>query len=661
MAQKKSKSNGITANLIKNLEAQAKSEIEFARKYKENRIAQWHINEALYHGKKNSLEDVRANAGIANSKTQGFVNALLSKIDAPPNIKYRHAKEADMKPARRLNLLFMQEMAHEHENLQMKDLIGKKQAIIYGRAVYEYHASSDKKYRSVLSNVSVYDFLIDPSAGGLDIERAFYLGRGGIWKTKEQLRESAKSGRYISAKVKSLVGSDSDDSEDAEAGDGGDSEATKSEEEKAKEQSRVYIMGTASKIHMQGSKYLFWEWYTTYRGQRYYMLFHESTGTAVRVEKMETIFKSGLYPFWTWATDPDLEEFWTLSPVDQMRDIFMVQGASIDQLLDNAEQINKPMKGVVGDSVKNLNSLRYGRDKTIRFKKGTDLRTAVRVFETPALETPLLVYNTLETIGALESGVSPATKGLADEDKVGIYEGNLQQVADRMGLLNKSYADGYYRFAKLFYHGVKEHMTAKYAIEVIGENGVELEEISKKDIGGFAEYGIDVQASDAELQASINDQKNKLTYLQGARQSQTINQKVREEMEAEIVGFTQDEIRRLMDVSEFGDSELLSEASRDIERLLMGDETLKANMNANNAYKQRIVDYMFDQHEHMDAETWQRFVQYVLDIEEYVIANTVRKANEMRAKKGELMLADARGEVPPADPNQQGSPVSMGA
>lgn len=657
MAQKQLK---ITPTLIANLEKQAKGEIEFARKYKEHRIAQWHINEALYYGKKNSLEDVRANAGIANAKTQGFVNALLSKIDAPPNIKYRHAKNADMKPARRLNFLFMQEMAHEHENLQMKDLLGKKQAILYGRAVYEYHASSDnKQYRSVLSNVSVYDFLIDPSAGGYDIERAFFLGRGGIWKTKEQLYDSVKSGRYLKSKVKELLGSDAESEveiEGSENTDSGNNDATKSEEEKAKEMSRVYIMGTESKIHMQGSKYLFWEWYTTYRGQRYYMLFNESSGLAVRVEKIEDVFKSGLYPFWTWATDPDLSEFWTLSPVDQMRDIFMVQGASIDQLLDNAEQINKPMKGVVGDAVKNLNSLRYGRDKTVRFKKGTDMTKAVRVFETPALQSPLEVYNMLETIGSLESGVSPATKGVADEDKVGIYEGNMQQVADRMGLLNKAYADGYYRFAKLFYYGVKEHLNTKVAIEIVGHDGVELEEITKRDVKGFAEMGIDIEASDAEMNASAVDQKNKLNYLSNARQSAVVNQKVREEMEATIAGFEQDEIRRLMDKDEFGDAELLSEASRDIENLLRGIE-VKPNMNATNAYKSKIVDYMMDQHENMDKETWERFVQYVLDIDQYVMANMVRKANQVKASRGELELMMARGEVDPNNPQPQESQV----
>ena len=640
MAQKNKKAVKVTPKLIEKLEAQATLEIEFARKYREKRVTQWHMNEALYYGKKNSLEDVRANAGIANAKAQGFVSSLLAKIDAPPNIKFRHAKNADMKPARRLNFLFMQEMAHEHENLQMKDLLGKKQGILYGRVIYEYHASSDgAKYKSVLSNVSAYDFLIDPSAGGYDIEKAFFLGRGGVWKTKEQLEEGAQSGRYNKLKVNSMIDTE-----------GGDNEASKSEEEKSKEEARVYIMGTNSKVHMAGSKYLFWEWYTTYQGQRFYMLFNEASKTAVRVEKMEDVFKSGLYPFWSWATDPDLSEFWTLSPLDQMREIFMVQGASIDQLLDNAEAINRPMKGVVGDAVKNLNSLRYGRDKTVRFKRGTDLRSAFQIMETQPLQTPITVYDMLERIGALESGVTPASKGVAEEDKVGIYEGNIQQVADRMGLLNKSYADGYYRFAKLFMEGVKEHLNNKTAIEIVGEDGVELQEITKKDLKGYANYGIDISASDAELQASAVDQKNKLAYLNNARQSTVVNQKVREEMEATIAGFNQDEINRLMDVQEFGDAELLSEASRDIERLLLGED-VKPNMNANNAYKERVVNYMKDNYEHMDEEAWLRFTLYVESLNEYVISNMVAKANKMNAQMGIDALAMARQG---GNPNMQG-------
>ena len=47
--------------------------------------------------------------------------------------------------------------------------------------------------------------MIDPSAGGLDIEKAFYLGRGGILKSKQQLKDGVKDGRYLKTEVEELI------------------------------------------------------------------------------------------------------------------------------------------------------------------------------------------------------------------------------------------------------------------------------------------------------------------------------------------------------------------------------------------------------------------------------------------------------------------------
>jgi len=52
----------------------------------------------------------------------------------------------------------------------------------------------------------------------------------------------------------------------------------------------------------------------------------------------------------------------------------------------------------------------------------------------------------------------------------------------------------------------------------------------------------------------------------------------------------------MQDTSAFGNQELMSEAERDIENILDG-EVLKPNRNANNAYRQRILDYMTDHEE----------------------------------------------------------------
>ena len=95
---------------------------------------------------------------------------MLSKIDNPLTFKFKKRTMADYKRVQLINALKEQDANYNDWNY--KDLLGKVDAIIYGRAIYAYYADSVDGYNSNLENVSVYDFLIDPSAGGYDIDVA---------------------------------------------------------------------------------------------------------------------------------------------------------------------------------------------------------------------------------------------------------------------------------------------------------------------------------------------------------------------------------------------------------------------------------------------------------------------------------------------------------
>ena len=94
----------------------------------------------------------------------------------------------------------------DYRDWDIKDIAGKKQAIIYGRAIYSYTAESpDGIYKSCLDNVDVYDFLIDPSAGGIDIEKAFYMGRYGVVKTRSEIKKGVKDKVYLKTESDKLL------------------------------------------------------------------------------------------------------------------------------------------------------------------------------------------------------------------------------------------------------------------------------------------------------------------------------------------------------------------------------------------------------------------------------------------------------------------------
>jgi len=596
---------------------QAVEEMLFARQHKKPKLSNWQKNEQMYYGKKQEVEkkdDTRSNVDLG--RTQEFVHTLLSKIDTPMTFKFQKRKLSQLKRVARLNSL--KDYDSQRDYWDLKDLVGKKQAILYGRAVYAYHATPD--YAPHLENVDVYDFLIDPLAGGIDLEKARYMGRYGVTKNKYQL----KKGPYIQSVVSTM-------------------QPSFDSQQRQVKQARELASGTSINELEDEDTFTFWEWYTTYKGERYYLLMTD-TGTAVRCEPLGELFDDEQYPFWSYASFPDLTEFWTPSHIDYVREIFMAQTVSINQMIDNAERVNKPQRIIDVGAIQELQELKYKKDGYIKANSGT-AQTAVKLVEVPSIETPIQVFNVLEGIQEKAMGISAAEKGLADTDgRATIYEGNRETAADRYGLLNKSYSYAYRRFAQLYEQGVRQHLNKKIAVDILGPEGIEIQNISKRDIfRGTDTFAVQVEASDAEIAMSENKKRTMLAFLSAHIQDPLINQKKSTEIQAKIAGMDEQQVRELLDTSEFGDAEIMSEAERDIEDILDG-QTVMPNRMANAAYKQRIVNYVQDNMEHMNDEQVGRLFMYIEELDQIILANTMRQANQQAQK--ELSAATTGGVEP---------------
>ena len=603
---------------------QSLAEIEFDRTYKQGKIKNWQKNEEMVYGVKQASTEARANIDLA--QMQEFVHTLLSKIDDPLIFTFVKRKKAQLKRVQRLNAL--RDSDRKVNYWDIKDLVGKKQGIIYGRAIYVYYADSiDGTYKAHLENVDVYDFLIDPSAGGIDIEEARNLGRFGLIKSRQEIEEGIKDGRYLES-AQDLVDGVGDSTE-------------KSKEDMNKDVRSNAQETTEQKEISDKDKYKFWDWFTTYNGERYHVVLNNG-GQALVVEPLTDIFASGLYPFWSWACFPDLTEFWTPSECDFVRELLMAQNVTINQMMDNNEAINKPQKVVVSSAIENLAELKYRRDGVIRVKQGNDINRVYQTVQVPSINTPLKVFEALESIKEKAMGVTAGSKGVADEKgKVGIYEGNQEAAADRFGLLNKSYSFGTDRFAKLYEMGVREHLNKKTSIDIMGSEGIETERVSKRDIfHKNDDFTVLTESSNAENAASIQKQRIKLNFLIAHTQDQTQNPKKAYEMGAKISGFDIEEIKQLQEV-DYGNQELMSEAERDIEKILDGEEVIKPNRQANNAYKRRILEYLQDHIEDMKQEQIDAMIIYIDALNEVVYVNEARALNQFKIRQME-----AGGEAP---------------
>jgi hypothetical protein len=614
--------------------AQIRNEMQFARTFKQGKVKNWKKNEEMYYSRKIPVDTSRANVDL--SRMQEFVHTLLSKIDNPLTFKFTKRKESQLQRVKRLNAL--KTIDALNNDWDIKDIAGKKQAIIYGRSIYTYFADSiDGEYKPHLENVDVYDFLIDPSAGGLDIERAMYMGNYGVVKSREDLKRGVKDGFYLKTETQRLID--------------GSSNATEMNQEETNKLARTQDQNVwnAQKEITGSDKFKFWNWITTYGGDRYYALVEGSTGECIEMCLLTDKFASNLFPYWTWAAFIDLTEFWTPSYCDYIRELLMAQQISINQMLDNAEQINKPQKMVSVGMIENLAELKYRKDGVIKVKGEFDVNKAYQTIITPSINTPIQVFNILEGIWRSVSGVTAGDAGNAENNsgtKVGIYEGNQANSADKFGLLNKSYAFGYKRFATLYEWGVRENLNKKIAIDMIGPTGIEQEMISRRDIfRKDDQFGVMVESSNAELALSNIDQKNKLQFLAQNAQNPIQSPKKAYEKSAIIAGFTDEEIRELMDTSDFGDEELMAEAEKDIESVL-DNKKIKPNSGATTAYKQRFVTYFMDHMDDMDISQKDRMVAYIDTLDPIIIANMNRMAQTKLNQVTASVAPPSQGPAP---------------
>lgn len=624
---------------------QALNEIAFDRQAKQGKLSNWWKNEDLYYSKKLNIPDTeRANVNL--NEAQSFVTTFLSKINVPYNFKYVKGEEADLKAARRANAL--KDKDAKLGRWTYKLMLARIQLIIYGRYILEYHADSINGYNSHLSNVDVYQFLIDPSCGGEDIEKAFHLGRGNIIKSKYDLEAGIKSGKYLKEETKSLI-------------EGTGNLQDETEEDRNAKNRWVALLYSQSRILDKPDQWKFWEWYTTYEGVRYYVLITEQGGQAIRIVPLKEMFKNNKYPFFTAAAYPDLTEFWTPSPLDGVREAIYAKSTSINQMLDNGEAINRPMKAFDVDAVKNPALLKYRKDGLIPVKAGTDVQKAIQFFPTVPITTAIQVYEKLDEIIGLNSGITNATKGQAQEKEVGIYEGNQASLVDRFSLYSDAEADAQQRFAELYLAGLDEHLRTKVAIEMIGIDGIEFEEVSRKDIKRNRKFDIMVITAGAEEKMQTVEKKNKLTFLssKGADQSGIYNKKVLAEMEASIAGFTTDEIKAMTDTKNDENADLMSECAGDIQDLLAGEDVLPNQM-ANTAYLQKFKDYMKDNSDYMmkHPDTAARMFAYMNELTPIIAANMAEMLDQTLGKEGLISMAGQAAGIPPGQAMVPGSPAA---
>ncbi len=635
--------NFLKTTLANKLVQIAITQVKTAYDFKRERMAQIKKSEEFYFGRK--IKVPKGRFGVPLPTMSGFVDTLMSKIDDPPVIKYGYTDLADLKLANKLTSTIEKEGSSIRGNWAMKDRWGKKLACFSGRTIAKYYAESSPKYKSNWSITDYEDFLCEPAGGG-HLEEHLFCGQDNVFRSKAELLKQGENGLYDSGQVQKLIAATNDQ------------EFKKSDNLWAKKSERFKLMG----LNLDDNTYLgqgifrLVEWAMEYDGKRYYLLFDYITGVWIRAHELKQIFESDLYPWHSWATHEDPFIFWSKAPCDDVRPIADAMDVLFNQALDNRQKRNMIQRAYDPEIFPDPSELEWRPDGLARAtpKPNQSIQQGIYEFKVPEISGTIDLIAYMDSFMGRKSGITPEIQGVADKDqKVGIYFGNLQQVADRLGLFNKSYNQFWEELGLRHAWGAKEHLTEQTLMDMIGEDGAEW----NKQKGKAPNLDVTISGGSAEImanEAKAKKRENALMMISGDEELRMIiNPYWRLQEILKHGAYEEPEIKIATSKEEMGSMELLSEAAQAIQDIVDGKE-VKLNRGANTAFIQKILDYAIDKD--VDDKIFVNLIGYAQAHVQIAMENATRKAMALNAGMGTAGKEERPG-VRPAEGERVEAPI----
>jgi hypothetical protein len=611
----------ITTTFATELLGIATKQYKTAYDFKRGRIEEIRKNKEFYIGRK--IKVPRGRFGIALPTMAGFVDQLESKIDDAPAVKYGYGSDiADLPLSQKITSAWEIDSHPTKANWPLVDRWVKKLAIFSGRGIYKLYSESDPKYKNCLEAVDFEDFMFEPMGGG-DLRKHLFCGQDNIFRTIHQLEEGAKSGYYNAEQVALLKQNSADSNKKVE-------DIYKSRVTELKQ------LG----LNLAGNEYVgqpivkLIEWYMDYKGSRWYLLFDYITNTWIKACELKEVFESELWPYESFATHEDPFNFASKAPCDDMRGICEGMDILFNQALENRQKRNFGMRAIDPAIFPNPEECEWRPDGIAIAKAtahGKNINQGVYEFQTPEIAGTIDMVQWMDNFAGRKTGINPQDRGAEDakDQKVGIYFGDLQQMADRIGLTNKSYREAHLGLGLKYAWGLKEHLTEPMMVKMIGESGVEWGELTRGEAQKSPDLDLSISGGSAEVMANEAKSRKREMALDRVLKSQTLAPRVNQNwLLGEILkgGYEEADIRLAMS-KDAGNMEMLAKASQAIQDIIKGKKP-KLVRGATTVFTQKILDFATD-HDELPMDQYKALIQYIMAHEQIIVENTVRSAKAM--------------------------------
>ncbi len=608
--------------------SQAIQQLQTSRDYKRARFDQIKENENLYHGV--IEKSIRNPFNECFPFMAGFVDHLKSKIDDDSTLKYSNLPEAKYKSAQKVNAFFerVAKSPAPCDSWNVKHRYAKYNAIFSGVAIYKYY--SVKPYKSYLEVISHYDFHCEPRGGGM-LENHLFCGQDNIFKNIEDLKD-AKYNQDQAKMLEWLKGNEHKAQTDSSAQRDNRAEALKQQPE-----SYNYVGQATVKLA---------EFYTTYKGVRYYILFHEDSRTWLRCCLLKDMFSKNLYPYVAWHTNEDDSIFWSKAPCDDARPIAKIINTFINQELYNRQKRNYGQRAFDPTMFPNTAALADWRpDGMIPFdsKNGTrDIRTGFYELKVGDLNGTLDLVGWLESFTGKQMGNTAGSQGDAGKNKQAtVFVGEIRQVEQLIGVKNKSFTDAMSRLGLLFLQGLKQNLEEKTEVKVMGAKGIENQILTKAELENDDDLSVIAVGGTSELELKKVEDARKMAAVTNPN-LKSVNPIWKERQMLILQGFTEADVKEAFSSESLAEKELMSEAAIAEQEIVEGKNPA-LNRGATAEFMQHIVDFATNTNkgeiDPLPLDIYKKLIAYSEAHMDIVIENMNKDIKKKLADRAKLRLS----------------------
>lgn len=557
----------------------------------------------------------------------GMIDTLNAQYDTPITLTFKEGDPSDYFKVEKINAAFKMEVMNSAQNSKWdsKLRIARKHAIMNGRAILEYRATSDPEYKSELTVVNLKNFNFQPK-GGLYLENHLFAGTEDVEKTKAELVGGAKAGVYDMEQVRQLIAR-TDDNYWLPVDD-----ITKAAR---LERFKPLGLDPESNNYVGTTVYKLANHILEIDGIRWYLCFHPWTKVWLRFDKWSEIDSSDLYPWVSYATHEDDENFLSKSYGDDLYASADAIVAMFNQELTNREKRNFGARAYDKDmftDVRKLDEAMHRPDALVPADtKGGTRRISEGVFEFKTSElqgTVNLIDWVTSSLGRNTGATDLAMGGVQEvSKKASVTFAEQKSVSKRIGWGAQPFQDMMADLGNRYIYGLKDHMPSSMAVRVLGMGGWDWDEITRLDLNTKKDVDVLIVAREQQMMESEMKAKRRTEALTLVLNSPNINAQKRDEEILKSVGeYSDEEVAEFLDVQTYSDRKALAKASEAIQMILRNQEP-DLWYGANIAFIQKIVDFASDKRATL-KDKFEKLMQYAMSHNEIAQENIQRKALE---------------------------------